>query len=125
MQGLVAAAGVCVGVMNVSAQVDSKILDCPEFCQPSAQMAPAHLRSSLSSPARNQNCYGRYVQFGAQGSQCNGDAARSIVDRGGHIFWLHKDLRTASTESVAVAQFTRALRNLDACVTHDQQRKGV
>lgn len=47
-----------------------------------------------------------------------------MTERGGHIFWLHKDLRTASTESIAVAQFHRALRNLDACVLHDQQRKG-
>lgn len=47
------------------------------------------------------------------------------MERGGHIFWLHKDLRSASTESIAVAQFNRALRNLDACVLHDQQRKGT
>jgi hypothetical protein len=60
-----------------------------------------------------------------QGAQCNAEVARGIVDRGGHIFWLHKDLRTASTESIAVAQFSRALRNLDACVQHDQQRKGM
>ena len=59
-----------------------------------------------------------------KGAQCNSDVARSIVDRGGHIFWLHKDLRSASTDSLAVAQFNRALRNLDACVLHDQQRKG-
>jgi predicted CoA-binding protein len=51
--------------------------------------------------------------------------ARSITERGGHIFWLHKDLRNANTESIAVAQFIRALRNLDACVLHDQQRKGA
>lgn len=50
--------------------------------------------------------------------------SKSIVDRGGHIFWLHKDLRSATTESIAIAQFNRALRNLDACVLHDQQRKG-
>jgi hypothetical protein len=51
--------------------------------------------------------------------------ARSITERGGHIFWLHKDLRNANTESIAVAQFIRALRNLDASVLHDQQRKGA
>lgn len=121
--GLVAAAGVCVGVMNLSAQVDSTILDCPEFCNPAGGQlspTPAHMRSAQ----RVQNCFGRYVQFGAQGAQCNAEAAKSITDRGGHIFWLHRDLRTASTESVAVAQFSRALRNLDACVVHDQQRKG-
>jgi hypothetical protein len=120
----VAAAGVCVGVVNVSAQVDAKILDSSEFCTPSNQMSPAQLRQN-PVPGRNQNCFGRYVQFGAQGSQSNGEVAKSITDRGGHIFWLHKDLRAASTESVAIAQFTRALRNLDACVMHDQQRKGT
>lgn len=156
--GLVAASGVCVGVMNVSAQVDCKILDCPEFCAPSTHISPSTMsgRAALS-PSRSQNCYGRYVQFGAQvrifflltmiqsrvcnlaklfcdsyksnirfqGSQCNSDVAKSIVDRGGHIFWLHKDLRSTTTESIAVAQFNRALRNLDACVLHDQQRKGT
>jgi hypothetical protein len=47
--------------MNVSAQVDSRLLDCPEFCAHAAQGT----RSNVS-PTRNQNCYGRYVQFGAQ-----------------------------------------------------------
>lgn len=66
--GLVAASGVCVGVMNVSAQVDCKILDCPEFCAPSSLHAPTPVVNSRASmsPNRSQNCYGRYVQFGAQ-----------------------------------------------------------
>lgn len=116
--------------MNVSAQIDTKILDCSEFCAPPNQLSPTQLRNNNNNnnnspvPTRGQNCFGRYVQFGAQGSQCSGEAAKTISDRGGHIFWLHKDLRVASTESVAVVQFTRALRNLDACVMHDQQRKG-
>lgn len=63
--GLVAASGVCVGVMNVSAQVDCKILDCPEFCAPSSSPTTMNGRVALS-PNRSQNCYGRYVQFGAQ-----------------------------------------------------------
>ena len=54
----------CVGVMNVSAQLDSKILDCPEFCTPTNHM-PAGANRNLT-PNRSQNCYGRYVQFGAQ-----------------------------------------------------------
>lgn len=61
-----AATGVCVGVMNVSAQVDSRLLDCAEFCTPPGmQQQQASGRSGVS-PARAQNCYGRYVQFGAQ-----------------------------------------------------------
>lgn len=65
LQGLVAATGVCVGVMNVSALVDGKILDCPEFCTPTSLMQGAG-RANNVSPTRSQNCYGRYVQFGAQ-----------------------------------------------------------
>lgn len=113
--------------MNLSAQVDCTILDSAEFCHPNGgNLSPnGHMRATVPSPLqRGQNCFGRYVQFGAQGAQCNAEAAKSITERGGHIFWLHRDLRTASTESVAVAQFSRALRNLDACVVHDQQRKG-
>jgi hypothetical protein len=63
-QGLLAATGVCVGVMNVSAQVDSKILDCPEFCAPTNHVQLNANRNM--TPNRGQNCYGRYVQFGAQ-----------------------------------------------------------
>jgi hypothetical protein len=68
-QGLLAATGVCVGVMNVSAQVDAKILDCPEFCAPTSHM-PLNANRNLS-PNRGQNCYGRYVQFGAQVRLCS------------------------------------------------------
>jgi hypothetical protein len=127
--------GSCVGVLNVSAQLDNRIFDMEAFFTPSAAMSPSQSsQSSVSTSAANplrlqqqqqaQSCHGRYVQFGAQGSLCSAETAKSITERGGQIYWLNKDLRHPNLESQAVAQFTRALRNLDACVLQDQQRKG-
>ena len=79
-QGLVGATAVPVGVMNISAQLDSKILDNTDFCVPSPSMTVGGLGTgnatggisgrtlSPTAPSnrQQQNCYGRYVQFGAQ-----------------------------------------------------------
>lgn len=100
--GLIGAAGCSVGVMSVSAQIDHRLLLHDSFCAP---LGPA--------PA---SCDGRYVCFGAQGSQCVHEAARVTVDRGGKIVWLTKDLRTPTAASVAVPQYLKHLRALSRCV---------
>jgi len=89
----------------------------------SSSRSSSHAGGAAGGNSVHRSCHGRYILFGAQGSQCSADVAQRIVDSGGSIFWLHKDLRAASTESIAVAQFSRALRSLDACMQQQQQQQ--
>ena len=94
--GLMAVAGGSLGIAYISSQLDVKppvvgeaknhlggpyrqLLEDPRFCPP---------RSGLS----NHSCEGRLVYFGAQGSMCPVEHAKFVLQRGGRIVWLSKDL---------------------------------
>eukprot|EP01035_Chromulina_nebulosa_P031096 gene31096-41423_t len=87
-----------VGVLCISAQLDSRLLDDPKFCP-----------QKVSGPP---SCEGRYVRFAAQGSQCTSEVAQYIGERGGQVIWYGKHLRNPASKSTAAYQFKKVLSAL-------------
>jgi arginase family enzyme len=95
--GVMAVAGGSLGVVSISSQLDVKpplvtdtkchnggpyrqLLEDTRFCPP---------RSGLFF----HSCEGRFVVFGAQGASCPYEQAKYVIQRGGRVVWLSKDLR--------------------------------
>jgi len=118
--GLMAVSGGQIGVLHVNSTlgvkqttsiVDSRatsgsafrnLLDDPLFCPP---------RNGLAS---KKYCDNRFVVFGAQGSVSTMEHANYIVDRGGKILWLNRDLRSANISQLnqSTTQFKNTLKAL-------------
>eukprot|EP01038_Epipyxis_sp_PR26KG_P012716 gene12716-17053_t len=81
-----------IGIISISAQIDSRILD------------DSRMYSKLSPRA---TCEGRYIHFATQGTQCSQEQAQYSTERGAQIIWLTKDLRDSSVKAADV--FKRSL----------------
>ena len=114
--GLMSAAGPSIGVMSISSQVDHHLVGNDSFCPTGPSSSADAFTQQAQQQRLSPNCQGRYVVFGAQGSQSECDATRQVLEGGGKVVWLTKDLRTPNTSSVAVPQYLKYLRGLSRSV---------
>eukprot|EP01038_Epipyxis_sp_PR26KG_P008410 gene8410-11373_t len=110
ISGLMSVAGGSIGVICISAVLDTRLLEDVRFCPP---------RNGLTSMP---SCEGRYIHFGAQGSQCTKESAQCIDDRDGKILWLSKDLHNSSQLSNTVQQFKSSLTSVGTNVSNGSSR---
>lgn len=108
--GAMGLSGGSIGVVSVSARLsDSKLLDDMRFCGP--KLEP-------EGSGNQATCNGRFIQFAAQGSQCSVEVADSITNRGGHIVWLSRDIRSKTTLIPTLPQHSPAFSS--SCSGHDR-----
>lgn len=101
VSGLMTVCGGDVSALCVSAGLRTRLLDDSRFCRLASAAAPV------------PSCDGRFVLFGAQGSQLCRDEAKFIESRNGRVLYLSRDLRANPSKSVA-AYFEETLLSLSS-----------
>lgn len=100
ISGLMNVVGGNICTIDIASRMNTRLLEDSRFCQ---------LRSTN---AAFPSCEGRFVLFGAQGSQCSKDETKYIEARGGNVVWLNKDLRRNMSQKSVPEKFEELLKDL-------------